>query len=194
MHWSWTKIVLWCDEVPALYDKRFGLRTVQINPEPHGTLFLKRNATSRKLSFFWRRVHTSESASWLHFKKQISHDLGSHDPGPREKSMKKSCVSFDTECSWRVGSWRSLARGTTHYFQYAWIYQYVTSEWRNPLKSHPTPARSFERETHICRACNGIWSMTSWSVNKLYWKDLCIVGENCRYVHQWKMKQNKFLH
>ncbi len=32
---------------------------------------------------------------------QISHDPGSHDPdpGPQEKSMKKSCVSFETECS-----------------------------------------------------------------------------------------------
>ncbi len=31
---------------------------------------------------------------------QISHDPGSHDsdPGPQEKSMKKSCVSFETEC------------------------------------------------------------------------------------------------
>ncbi len=31
---------------------------------------------------------------------QISHDTGSHDPdpGPQEKSMKKSCVSFETEC------------------------------------------------------------------------------------------------
>ncbi len=33
---------------------------------------------------------------------QISHDPGSHDPdpGPQEKSMKKSCVSFETECSY----------------------------------------------------------------------------------------------
>ncbi len=31
---------------------------------------------------------------------QISHDPGSHepDPGPQEKSTKKSCVSFETEC------------------------------------------------------------------------------------------------
>ncbi len=31
---------------------------------------------------------------------QISHDPGSHDPDPglQEKSMKKSCVSFETEC------------------------------------------------------------------------------------------------
>ncbi len=31
---------------------------------------------------------------------QISRDPGSHDPdpGPQEKSMKKSCVSFATEC------------------------------------------------------------------------------------------------
>ncbi len=31
---------------------------------------------------------------------EISHDLGSHDPdpGPQEKSAKKSCVSFETEC------------------------------------------------------------------------------------------------
>ncbi len=31
---------------------------------------------------------------------QISHDPGSHDPdpGPQKKSMKKSCVSFETEC------------------------------------------------------------------------------------------------
>ncbi len=31
---------------------------------------------------------------------QISHDPGLHDPdpGPQEKSMKKSCVSFETEC------------------------------------------------------------------------------------------------
>ena len=39
-----------------------------------------------------------------HFDKtdvQISHDPGSHDPdpGPQEKSTKKSCVSFETECS-----------------------------------------------------------------------------------------------
>ncbi len=32
---------------------------------------------------------------------QISHDPGSNDPdpGPQENSMKKSCVSFETECS-----------------------------------------------------------------------------------------------
>ena len=31
---------------------------------------------------------------------QISHDPGSHDPdpGPQEKSTKKSCVSFGKEC------------------------------------------------------------------------------------------------
>ncbi len=60
------------------------------------TLFLKRNATFWKLPFFWRRVYTSESGV-IH----ISHDPGSHDPdpGPQEKSMKKSCVSFETECT-----------------------------------------------------------------------------------------------
>ncbi len=32
--------------------------------------------------------------------KSVYHDPGSHDsdPGPQEKSMKKSCVSFETEC------------------------------------------------------------------------------------------------
>ena len=32
---------------------------------------------------------------------QCSYDPGSHDtdPGPKEKSMKKSCVSFETECN-----------------------------------------------------------------------------------------------
>ena len=31
---------------------------------------------------------------------QISHDPRTHDPdpGPQEKAMKKSCVSFETEC------------------------------------------------------------------------------------------------
>ena len=31
---------------------------------------------------------------------QISHDPRSHDPdpAPQEKSMKKSCISFETEC------------------------------------------------------------------------------------------------
>ncbi len=31
---------------------------------------------------------------------EISYDPGSHepDPGPQEKSTKKSCVSFETEC------------------------------------------------------------------------------------------------
>ncbi len=48
-----------------------------------------------KLPFFWRRVYTSESG--------VIHDPGSHDPdpGPREKSMKKSSVSFETECRYR---------------------------------------------------------------------------------------------
>ena len=37
-------------------------------------------------------MYTSESG--------FIHDPGSHDPdpGPQEKSMKKSCVSFETEC------------------------------------------------------------------------------------------------
>ncbi len=36
---------------------------------------------------------------------QISHDPGSHDPnpGPQEKSMKKSCVSLETECMFASG-------------------------------------------------------------------------------------------
>ncbi len=72
------------------------------------TLFLKRNATFWKLPFFWRRVYTSESGIIHHFDnahgnnlpKAPFHDPGSHDPdpGPQEKSMKKSCVSFETEC------------------------------------------------------------------------------------------------
>ncbi len=61
------------------------------------TLFLKRNTTYWKLPFFWRRVYTSESGV-------ISHDPGSHDPdpGPQEKSTKKSCVSFETECIYKA--------------------------------------------------------------------------------------------
>ncbi len=46
------------------------------------TLSLKRIATLRKI------------------REPISHDPRSHDPdpGPKEKSMKKSCTSFETEC------------------------------------------------------------------------------------------------
>ncbi len=46
---------------------------------------------------------TSESAVIQKTYMQISHDPGSHDPdpGPQEKSMKKSCVSFETECKTR---------------------------------------------------------------------------------------------
>ena len=69
------------------------------------TLSLKRNATFWKLTFFWRRVYTIESGviygrSLIFDRMHISHDPGSHDPdpGPQEKSMKKSCVSFETEC------------------------------------------------------------------------------------------------
>ncbi len=52
-------------------------------------LSLKRIATFLKLRFFWRTVYM-----------QISYDPGLHDPdpGPQEKSKKKSCVSFETEC------------------------------------------------------------------------------------------------
>ncbi len=57
------------------------------------TLFYKRNATFLKLRFFWRRVHM-----------QISHDPRLHDPDPgsKEKSMEKSCVSFGKDCRLKV--------------------------------------------------------------------------------------------
>ena len=42
-------------------------------------------------------MHTNEYEV-IHM--HISRDSGLHDsdPGPQEKSMKKSCVSFETEC------------------------------------------------------------------------------------------------
>ncbi len=78
-----------------------------INTTYNSTLSLKRNATFWKLPFFWRRVYTRESGVIHHFDNAHgnnlpkTHDPGSHDPdpGPQEKSTKKSCVSFETECS-----------------------------------------------------------------------------------------------
>ncbi len=57
------------------------------------TLFLKRNATFWKLPFFLE-------VAFLFGEECIPVNLGLHDPdpGPQEKSMKKSCVSFETEC------------------------------------------------------------------------------------------------
>ncbi len=57
------------------------------------TLRLKRIAIFLKLPFFWRRVYTNEYGVM-----QISYDPRLHDPdpGPLEKSRKKSCVSFQT--------------------------------------------------------------------------------------------------
>ena len=73
---SWLVICLWC------------------------TLFLKRNATFWTLPFFQRRVYTSESGLifldevfWKLFRKPIC-----RFPMIQEKSMKKSCVSFEIEC------------------------------------------------------------------------------------------------
>ncbi len=56
------------------------------------TLSLIRIATFFKLPVFWRRAYTNEYG--------VIHDPGSQDPDPgrQEKSMKNSCVSFDTEC------------------------------------------------------------------------------------------------
>ena len=65
------------------------------------TLSLKRIATFSKLPFFCRRVYTNEYGVIHHFgNANGSHDPGLHDPdpGPQEKSMKKSCVSFETGC------------------------------------------------------------------------------------------------
>ncbi len=44
---------------------------------------------------------------------QMSHDPGSHDsdPGSQEKSMKKSCVSFEAECSIRMWAVIPYAQG-----------------------------------------------------------------------------------
>ena len=63
---------------------------------PALTVFSKRNATFLKLAFFWRRVYTSESGA--------IHDPRLHDPdpGPQDKSTKKSCVSFGKDCTMTI--------------------------------------------------------------------------------------------
>ncbi len=57
---------------------------------------------------------------------QIFHDPGSHDPdpGPQEKSMKKSCVSFEAECRWHSNNffvlWYSTKPRLVQNVDYRW--------------------------------------------------------------------------
>ncbi len=52
------------------------------------------HSVSKELQHFWSCLY-----QWIWGYVQISHDPRSHDPdpGPQEKFMKKSCVSFETE-------------------------------------------------------------------------------------------------
>ncbi len=50
---------------------------------------------------------------------QISDDPGSHDPdpGPQEESTKKSCVSFETECTCHLSdgqTFQVIKEGSAH--------------------------------------------------------------------------------
>ncbi len=81
--------------------------------------------------------------------------MRSHDPGPQEKSRKKNCVSFETECKYILLTlWYTLTSGTGN--GHAWLMLSYFSSFLWPLELNELKiVISFHKTPTLCLVCIG---------------------------------------